>query len=103
MTSGFAGSFLRCFERRRRVLLGIQFIRPGDSFAVFCVVRGLCHRVAAGARIVFLTTCLSVQLGHGSKTDRSTPVAVAGLSSGVAMVALGNVRLVASAACLMLV
>ncbi len=44
-----------------------------------------------------------LQLGDGSMTDRSTPVAVAGLSSGVAMVALGYVRLVASAACLVLV
>ena len=34
-----------------------------------------------------------MQLGDGSTTQRNTPVAVVGLSSGVAMVALGWVRL----------
>ena len=34
-----------------------------------------------------------MQLGDGSTTQRNTPVAVVGLSSGVAMVALGDVRL----------
>ena len=37
--------------------------------------------------------CLVVQVGDGSTTNRYTPVAVVGLSSGVAMVALGGVRL----------
>ena len=50
-----------------------------------------------------LTTYLLVQLGDGSTTQRGTPVAVAGLSSGVAMVALGYVRLIAIAAWLLLV
>ena len=50
-----------------------------------------------------LTTCLLVQLGDGSRTQRGTPVAVSGLSSGVAMVALGGVRLILTAAQLMLV
>jgi hypothetical protein len=50
-----------------------------------------------------LTTCLLEQLGDGSKTQRVTPVAVSGLSSGVAMVALGGVRLFSTAAQLMLV
>ncbi len=34
-----------------------------------------------------------MQVGDGSETNRYTPVAVVGLSSGVAMVALGYVRL----------
>ena len=50
-----------------------------------------------------LTTCLLEQLGDGSTTQRDTPVAVSGLSSGVAMVALGVVRLFSTAAQLMLV
>ena len=53
--------------------------------------------------VVLLTTCLLVQLGDGSTTQRGTPVAVVGLSSGVAMVAVGGVRLLATAAQLMLV
>ena len=54
--------------------------------------------------VVLLTTCLLVQLGVSHHlTYRVTPVAVAGLSSGVAMVALGGVRLFATAAQLMLV
>jgi hypothetical protein len=43
------------------------------------------------------------QVGDGTTIDRNTPVPVAGLSSGVAMVALGEVRLFATAAQLMLV
>jgi hypothetical protein len=35
-----------------------------------------------------------VQVGDGSTTQRNSPVAVVGLSSGVAMVALGMVRLI---------
>ena len=42
---------------------------------------------------MLLTTCLLVQLGDGSTTLCSAPVAVVGLSSGVAMVDLGGVRL----------
>ena len=38
------------------------------------------------------TVFVFVQVGDGTIIDRNTPVAVAGLSSGVAMVALGQVR-----------
>ena len=42
-----------------------------------------------------------VQVGDGSTTQRNSPVAVVGLSSGVAMVALGMVRLFKTAAVLL--
>ena len=38
-----------------------------------------------------MTTCFFVQLGDDTTTDRLTPVAVVGLGSGVAMLALGEV------------
>jgi hypothetical protein len=62
-----------------------------------------------GTFVLWFMTCLHVQLGIGYyefvglPTYRSTPVAVSGLSSGVAMVALGGVRLSLTAALLMLV
>jgi len=45
----------------------------------------------AGEMYVGLTTCFLVQLGDDTTTDRLTPVAVVGLGSGVAMLALGEV------------
>ena len=53
--------------------------------------------------MMWLTTCVFVQLGDGSTSHRSTPVAVAGLRSGVAKVAVFWVRLLAPAAQLVLV
>ena len=41
--------------------------------------------------------CFRVQVGDGSTATRSTPVSVSGLGSGVAMIALGEVRFVAIA------
>jgi hypothetical protein len=43
---------------------------------------------ACGADTVFVFA----QVGDGTTTNRNTPVPVSGLSSGVAMVALGYVR-----------
>jgi hypothetical protein len=41
--------------------------------------------------------CFCVQVGDGSLSQRNTPVPVSGLASGVAMIALGDVRFVAIA------
>ena len=41
--------------------------------------------------------CFCVQVGDNSTTQRNTPVSVSGLGSGVAMIALGDVRFVAIA------
>ena len=38
VTCDFEETFVRGVERRRFVLLGTQFLRPGDVRAVFCVV-----------------------------------------------------------------
>ncbi len=46
----------------------------------------------AGKMLSRLTTCFVDQVGDGTTTSRLTPVAVVGLGSGVAMVALGDVR-----------
>jgi hypothetical protein len=39
-----------------------------------------------------MTVFVFAQVGDGTTTNRNTPVPVSGLSSGVAMVALGYVR-----------
>ena len=91
----FAATFLCGVERRRGVVLGMERLWPSDAFLSRCCLRFdlvLCcgaWRTGYAADIV----CLVVQVGDGSTFDRYTPVAVVGLSSGVAMVALGYVRL----------
>ena len=51
-------------------------------------------------RQTFDSLCvLFLQLGDGSTTFKSTPVAVSGLSGGIAMVALGDVRLFETCCC----
>ena len=102
----FSGSFLCCVERRRVVVLGIQRQWPSDAFWDFAG-RGLLF--VAGGRGGCVLYCAAdlffcfAQLGVDSTSGRLTPVAVVGLSSGVAMVALGYVRLIAIAAWLLLV
>ena len=49
-----------------------------------------------GEMLFVLTRCF-VQVGDGTGTSRLTPVAVVGLGSGVANVALGGVRIVCAA------
>ena len=58
------------------------------------VLRGLLLFAKGGGYVARLTLFVSLQVGDNSTTQRNTPVAVVGLSSGVAMVALGYVRLV---------
>ena len=50
-----------------------------------------------------LTMCFVEQVGDGTTIKPLTPTAVVGLGSGVAMVALGAVGLIATAAWLLLV
>ncbi len=47
-----------------------------------------------GAFVADEVFCFRVQVGDNSTTHRYTPVSVSGLGSGVAMIALGGVRVV---------
>jgi hypothetical protein len=60
---------------------------------------GIGGHMHCSADLVFFSS----QIGDGSTTNRYTPVAVAGLSSGVAMIALGSVRLFGIAVWMLLV
>ena len=96
VTLWFAASFLCAVKRRLGVMLGIQLLWPSDACCfVFeggcCVMRGRLNVFVADE--VF---CFRVQVGDGV-TNRYTPVSVSGLGSGVAMIALGEVRFVAIA------
>ena len=102
----FAGTFLCGVERRRGVVLGTKHLWPSDAFwdiagrGLLCVAGGeVGGTLHCAADLFFFVE----QLGDGSTSNRFTPVAVVGLSSGVAMVALGEVRLIAIAAWLLLV
>ena len=102
----FAVAFLCGVERRRGVVLGTERQWPRDAFwdiagrGLLCVAGGeVGGTLHCAADLFFFVE----QLGDNSTFDRLTPVAVVGLSSGVAMVALGEVRLIAIAAWLLLV
>ena len=71
-------------------MLGRQLRRTGDACFWFSKEL-LC---AAGEARFKLTIVFLTQVGDGTTTQRNTPVSVVGLSSGVAMVALGGVILV---------
>jgi hypothetical protein len=82
---------MRAVEQRWDVVLGKQRQRPSDSFCF--LLWGLVYRCVGEACIgLMMTFFYFAQVGDGSITDRYTPVSVVGLSSGVAMIALGEVR-----------
>ena len=85
----FAVSFLCGIYRRRSVVLGIQRLWPSDACVCFVFDELMC--VAEGD--VFLgDEMFFVQIGDGTSTYRYTPVGVVGLSSGIVMVDLSDVR-----------
>ena len=85
----FAALLLCGIYRRRSVVLGIQRQWPSDARVLFVFDELMC--VAEGD--VFLGDEVSfVQIGDGTTTQRNTPVGVVGMSSGIVMVALGEVR-----------
>jgi hypothetical protein len=102
----FAGPFLCGVERRRGVVLGTERLWPSDDrFGISLEGGGFVLRGVEGGTLHCAADLFFffAQLGDGSTSQRQTPVAVVGLSSGVAMVALGAVRLIAIAAWLLLV
>ena len=70
-------------------MLGMEQQWPSDACVCFvfdglmCVAEG---DVFLGDEVFF------VQIGDGTTTQRNTPVGVVGMSSGIVMVALGEVR-----------
>ncbi len=98
MTLWFAGAFLCAVERWRGVMLGTEFGGPSDA-SCFVFEGGCCvMRVGMNGFVADEVFCFRVQVGDGSSWAlRNAPVSVSGLGSGVAMIALGEVRIVAIA------
>ena len=86
----FSASFLCGIYRRRSVVLGMERLWPSDA-CVFFVFDGL--MCVAGGDVFLGDELFFVQIGDGTTTQRNTPVGVVGMSSGIAMVASGFVRL----------
>ena len=86
----FAASFLCGIHRRRSVVLGKQRLWPSDACVLFVFDELMC---VAGGDVFLGDELVFVQIGDGTTTQRNTPVGVVGLSSGIVMVALGDVRL----------
>ncbi len=96
VTLWFAVSFLCAVEWRRGVMLGIQRQRPSDA-CCFVFEGGCCMMWGDECFVADEVFCFGVQVGDGSSTQRNSPAPVSGLGSGVAMIALGEVRFVAIA------
>jgi hypothetical protein len=71
-------------------MLGLQRCWPSDA----CWISWTGLLCIARKKFFVLTTCVFVQLGDGSTTNRDTPVGVVGFGSGVATIAVGGVRFV---------
>ncbi len=71
----------------------VVYLGLGCCVMLVDFTRGLCF-VLVGEILFVLTTCIFVQLGDDSTMQRSAPVGVVGLSSGIVMIALAGVRLV---------
>ena len=83
LTRAFAGTYVcDCGVVWRLMVLGVQLLWAGG--------RAFCGEVLW---CVVVTPCLcGAQVGDGGSSNRNTPVALSGLSSGVVMVAVSAVR-----------
>ena len=90
----FTVSFLCCSKQWGGLVLGLQFLWPSNCGCLLARV------FYVRKEVFFVVTRCFVQVGDGtSGTNRLTPVAVVGLGSGVASVALGAVRIFVPRVC----